>query len=184
MIRSAQRCSVLLTTLLVAACLAKVPHPAANVSLGAGTARAALPPDPGPRGRATIAGVDSDGDGARDDVQRFVILGYPDSQRMQAALLQLARGYQAWLAVRPNDAGAAFAASEKTDRAMECLFAVTTLERAYDARIQLKLQMLDTDARQDAFFAADALLSGSVFVGDPDGHTGATCTFKPETLPN
>jgi hypothetical protein len=37
----------------------------------------ALPPDPGEAGKQTMLGIDSDGDGIRDDVQRYIYLTYP-----------------------------------------------------------------------------------------------------------
>jgi len=150
----------------------------------AGNPLATLPPDPGEAGLATIAGIDSDKDGVRDDVQRFVALTFPDSQRTEAALLQLAKSYQAWIEVPADDVDAAYAASEKNARATECLFAVTTTEKAYAARIELKLQALNTDARQDNFFATDKLLSGGVFETTPDFQSGSTCEFNPQALPN
>ena len=39
---------------------------------------AGLPPDPGEAGRRTLAGIDSDRDGIRDDLQRYVALTYGD----------------------------------------------------------------------------------------------------------
>lgn len=36
-----------------------------------------LPPDPGEAGKATIAGIDSDNDGVRDDVQRLLAVRWP-----------------------------------------------------------------------------------------------------------
>lgn len=32
-----------------------------------------LPPDPGPEGKFTLLGIDSDGDGIRDDIYRYVV---------------------------------------------------------------------------------------------------------------
>jgi hypothetical protein len=49
-----------------------------------------LPPDPGAAGNATLAGIDSDGDGVRDDVQRYIGLTYPQSAKERAALTQAA----------------------------------------------------------------------------------------------
>ena len=51
-----------------------------------------LPPDP-----ATLAGIDSDNDGVRDDVQRWIVMNYPSSQKMRAALRQLAQDYQRFI---------------------------------------------------------------------------------------
>ena len=45
-----------------------------------------LPPDPGEAGKATLEGIDSDQDGIRDDIQRYIALTYPDSQKTRAAL--------------------------------------------------------------------------------------------------
>ncbi len=53
-----------------------------------------LPPDPGRSGKETLAGVDSDGDGVRDDVQRFIVENYGYSERGVRALNNLARSYQ------------------------------------------------------------------------------------------
>jgi hypothetical protein len=47
-----------------------------------------LPPDPGEAGKATIEGIDSDQDGLRDDIQRYIALTYPDSEKTREALRQ------------------------------------------------------------------------------------------------
>src|SRR5436305_503579 len=38
-----------------------------------------LPPDPGPAGKLTLGGIDSDHDGVRDDLQRYIVLTYGGS---------------------------------------------------------------------------------------------------------
>jgi hypothetical protein len=43
-----------------------------------------LPPAPGAAGKKTIAGIDVDKDGVRDDVQRYIALTYPDSARVRS----------------------------------------------------------------------------------------------------
>jgi hypothetical protein len=53
-----------------------------------------LPPHPGRSGEDTLAGVDADGDGVRDDVQRFIVENYGYSERGVRALNNLARSYQ------------------------------------------------------------------------------------------
>jgi len=47
-----------------------------------------LPPDPGAAGKLTLSGIDSDNDGVRDDVQRWIVMTYPNSQKTRAALTQ------------------------------------------------------------------------------------------------
>src|SRR5687768_1528267 len=53
-----------------------------------------LPSHPGRGGEDTLAGVDADGDGVRDDVQRFIVENYGYSERGVGALNNLARSYQ------------------------------------------------------------------------------------------
>ncbi len=53
-----------------------------------------LPPDPGEAGKETVAGIDSDNDGVRDDVQRWIVLTYPDEPNTQQALFQMAVAMQ------------------------------------------------------------------------------------------
>ncbi|KAB7674182.1 hypothetical protein GBN23_14535 [Plesiomonas shigelloides] len=48
-----------------------------------------LPPDPGMAGMVSLVGVDLDGDGVRDDVQRKIAARYPNAPSKRAALLQL-----------------------------------------------------------------------------------------------
>jgi len=53
-----------------------------------------LPPDPGPEGMKTIEGIDSDKDGVRDDVQRFIAENYGHSERAVMALREIAKTAQ------------------------------------------------------------------------------------------
>lgn len=45
-----------------------------------------LPPDPGEEGELTLEGIDSDNDGVRDDVQRWIALESGESEEVQSAL--------------------------------------------------------------------------------------------------
>lgn len=53
-----------------------------------------LPPDPGPEGLKTISGIDSDGDGVRDDLQRLIVLNWGHSERAVQALRLIAKDAQ------------------------------------------------------------------------------------------
>lgn len=53
-----------------------------------------FPPDPGEAGRKTLQGVDLDGDGIRDDVQRWIHALYPDAPEKRLAFRQWARYFQ------------------------------------------------------------------------------------------
>ncbi len=53
-----------------------------------------LPPDPGAAADATIAGVDANNNGIRDDVELAIFKAYPDSAKTRAVLLQYALSLQ------------------------------------------------------------------------------------------
>lgn len=54
-----------------------------------------LPPDPGPAADETLLGVDANGNGVRDEIERWIALeGAPDSAKLRAALMQKARFQQ------------------------------------------------------------------------------------------
>lgn len=52
-----------------------------------------LPPDPGEAGNRTVIGIDSNGNGIRDDVEVAIFREYPNSAKTRAALLQYARAH-------------------------------------------------------------------------------------------
>lgn len=56
-----------------------------------------LPPDPGPVGDTTIQGIDADGDGVRDDIEREIFFVYPDNAKARTVLYQMAKYYQSVL---------------------------------------------------------------------------------------
>jgi hypothetical protein len=49
-----------------------------------------LPPDPGAEADKTIAGIDANNNGIRDDVELAIFKAYPDSAKTRAVLLQYA----------------------------------------------------------------------------------------------
>ncbi len=50
-----------------------------------------LAKDPGQKGRDTIAGVDSDEDGVRDDIERYIAYKYPHDRLLRANLYRIAQ---------------------------------------------------------------------------------------------
>ena len=56
-----------------------------------------VPPDPGPAGVATVAGIDTDGNGIRDDVDRFIATNHGSSPAEVAAARVSAKALQAIL---------------------------------------------------------------------------------------
>ncbi len=49
-----------------------------------------LPPDPGADGHTTLAGIDSDGDGLRDDIQRLIAIAFKNDEEAVAQYRALA----------------------------------------------------------------------------------------------
>lgn len=146
-----------------------------------------LPPDPGSAGEATLAGIDSDNDGVRDDVQRWIALTYPNSQKTRAALTQYAKAMQLIL-LNAADVANARANSLVLDRASDC----TTFVRrqllgiggsdAYRVKRELEAVYLNTPARSRAWLEADSHLSGMFFNVPSDLSSG--CDFNPNAMPN
>lgn len=137
-----------------------------------------LPPDPGETGKATLAGIDSDSDGVRDDVQRYIALTYPGSEKNRAALTQYAKSEQAALL----DAGnreASIAHSREAQRAIECLFFVRP-DDADSIHSDLQTKILNTKERSEAYIKANGQLGGQVFFLSDDPKSG--CNFDPNTM--
>ena len=53
-----------------------------------------LPPDPGEEGKKTLLGIDTDGDGVRDDIQRYIYFTYPDDKKLRLGLTFYAKEFQ------------------------------------------------------------------------------------------
>ncbi|WP_175453074.1 hypothetical protein [Microbulbifer yueqingensis] len=53
-----------------------------------------IPQDPGEEGKATVAGIDSDNDGVRDDIERYISLAYDSDPAVRDSLYQFAAAQQ------------------------------------------------------------------------------------------
>ena len=141
-----------------------------------------LPPDPGEAGMQTLAGIDSDHDGVRDDVQRWIALTFPQSEKVRAALTQRAKVNQQFVlhAVDP-------AKSKRTaigiQKSSACLAYVLPDDYYYVAN-EFRAVFFNTYDRSKALIQANHHLSGSVstLVDYEDRKKG--CDFNPDLLPN
>ncbi|MDQ6960393.1 MAG: hypothetical protein Q9M27_05125, partial [Mariprofundaceae bacterium] len=146
-----------------------------------------LPPDPGPAGKATLAGIDSDNDGVRDDVQRWIVMTYPNSQKTRAALRQKAKAMQLIIMNASNKA-VARTNSIVSGKASFCITFVREQilglggSDAYQIKRELESVFLNTAARSRAWLQADHYLSGMMFNVPIDG--SSSCNFNPSTMPN
>lgn len=110
-----------------------------------------LPPDPGEAGKATRDGIDSDKDGMRDDVQRWIALEWSHSPLAVKALTiqaqQLLRAVQYGDDLGREETQKRFA--KESMRESACASDLQTLEmQESGARRNLKLQVLNTDERK------------------------------------
>ena len=124
-----------------------------------------LPPDPGEPGRQTLNGIDSDTDGVRDDVQRYIALTYDDAPTRQA-LTQVSRSMLDGIRLADNEAASLDNLTAMT-RGIECTFAVRA-ETAPDVLDGLRDAVVNTRERVEAYIALDARAGGGTFVAPDD----------------
>ncbi len=104
-----------------------------------------LPPDPGKAGKETVLGVDSDSDGVRDDIQRYIYYTYPENEKVRVVLTQMAKEYQGILS-QPDNHDEAFRHATMMARHGECLFYIQG-EASLDMQSKLKAEILNTNER-------------------------------------
>ena len=88
-----------------------------------------LPPDPGKAGKVTLLGIDTDGDGVRDDIQRYIYFTYPDDKKLRLGLTYYAIEFQGVLK-DANDREAAYDHANKMARHGEAIIWVADLLKA------------------------------------------------------
>jgi len=101
--------------------------------------------DPGEAGLQTLEGIDSDKDGIRDDVQRWINeqgLG----KRALTGAKQLARAKQVQI-LSYNNREASIAAGHKHLNAVDCMFYIMGLNGADEILAGMRTKYLNTDAR-------------------------------------
>jgi hypothetical protein len=139
-----------------------------------------LPPDPGEAGKATLEGIDSDGDGLRDDIQRYIALTYPDSQKTRAALRQFALSLNKTTLESPNEESA-LRNTELEARASECLWYIHS-EKSIQMSNLLMAEYLNTMDRSRAYLEYNSKLGGHVFRGKDFDEYKSSCTFDPDAM--
>lgn len=135
---------------------------------------AGFPPDPGEAGRKTLAGIDSDRDGVRDDLQRWIYARYPQDLQKQRALRQLARSMQLELSEKMTqsnfrrivDAGM---------KASDCLFFVfpNGVQHVVETEY-MQAKVFNTKARAERTLETDRFLDGKV-LGQNYDIDGSAC---------
>ena len=150
-----------------------------------------LPPDPGTDGMQTLGGVDSDKDGVRDDVQRYIALAHPESARKRTALTQTALVLQSEI-LGASDPALSKANIQQFSYADDCLSSAFMIsdadvaggQKAYKAYLSLEALVLNTPARTRAFFQADSQPGDVINTETPYTQRPARCLIDPSVLPN
>jgi len=128
---------------------------------------------------ATVAGIDANNDGVRDDVQRYIYATYPNSAKSRSALTQYAKGVQASF-VNVSTARQAVVVEPQLLRAGAC---VTATMGSTSAITEIDARMANTPARVNARSTYEGYLEGKVFT-IPAGDPATLCDVNPASLPN
>jgi hypothetical protein len=139
-----------------------------------------LPPDPGEAGKATLLGVDSDSDGVRDDIQRYIYFTYPNDEKIRTALTQISIEYQGLLS-QASDHDAAFNHATRMARHGECLFFIQG-ETSLETRAALKAEILNTRERSIAYINYTNTLGGEIILGAPVQDWKNSCNFDVDAI--
>lgn len=140
-----------------------------------------LPPDPGPANDETIEGIDSDGDGIRDDIQRYIALNYSEAPTRNA-LTQITRSVQAAL-LDADSEGLSIEDAQEIMRASECLGAIMPTDERYRVKTLVLSEILDTELRGMRYVEFNSKLAGQVFRGKRIEEWATSCTFAlPDSL--
>ena len=154
----------------------------ATINITVTSASVALPPDPGDAGMVAIAGIDSDNDGVRDDVQRYIALAYPASVKTRAALTQVSKVMQSLL-VDANVQQASISHMVDFSHALECSAYINggTLPGNVS---ELVAHFVNTQARSNAYKTAQSQFGGQLYKFGSPAQQKAFCSFDTSSLPN
>jgi len=128
---------------------------------------------------ATVAGVDADHDGVRDDVNRYIAATYPNSAKSRSALMQYAKSVQTSF-VNVSTARHAATLEPQLLRAGAC---VTATMGSATAITEIDARMANSPARVKARSNYEGYLEGKVFT-IPSGDLATLCDVNPASLLN
>lgn len=130
----------------------------------------------------TVAGVDSDGDGIRDDIQRWINEKYATQPKVKMTMKQMAMGMQlALLSVANKEQS--IVTSKKYLNDLTCAFYTVGVDAAAKLKRELKSKILNTKDRHYADIKVSANFSGqSHDLPSTPEEEKALCAFNPDSL--
>jgi hypothetical protein len=144
-----------------------------------------LPPDPGEAKDATIAGVDANQNGIRDDVELAVFKQYPKSAKIRAALLQYALVLQMEFTQPVVNKEIVIAVAQESSRASMCIGQLSSrnniekfIKVTYEYNDFIKSRQINNKERD--LFEAEFLKK----IGSYSDLNGVDCDIDFATLPN
>jgi hypothetical protein len=149
-----------------------------------------LPPYPDPKiNDSTLLGIDSNNNGVRDDVERWLIFKYKDDHRIVTEIgFQTARAAQIII----KDPSKAKETYPILDAAQDCNWYFENYANLFNDHILIdhdiiastafKTVQFNTKERIKAFFAYDKALSGEVYELTPIDELKSQCNFDIDTL--
>lgn len=142
-----------------------------------------LPPDPGEEGKQTLLGIDSDNDGVRDDIQRYIYFTYPNEKKVRLALTQIAKDFQTLL---PDaaDSDKALENVKKKNNSIICLYYILNKGIHENMKYQaaLKAEILNTKERSFAYITFNNSLAGKTAHLPPSAEDKNCCLFDVDNV--
>lgn len=132
-----------------------------------------FPKDPGSAGDKTLEGIDSDKDGVRDDLQRWIFARYPDDLKKRKALTQFAKDFQKECSETVQEKEINIR-SDESFKAMACAEFVFGIDQAYLEMDLVTAKTINTNERTKKYFQNDLVFSGHNF-GSNFESDGSTC---------
>ncbi|MDD4974022.1 MAG: hypothetical protein PHY93_06705 [Bacteriovorax sp.] len=130
----------------------------------------------------TVAGVDSDGDGIRDDIQRWINEEFSSQPKVKMAMKQMAMGRQLDLlsvSIREQS----IIASNKYLNDAICLSSIVGIDQKSKLNRELDSKLLNTKNRLYADMKANANFSGQAWdLPNTPEERKALCAFNPDNF--
>lgn len=128
----------------------------------------------------TVAGVDSDNDGIRDDIQRWINEDFGSKPKVKMAAKQVAMATQLKL-LSVNDKAHSIMATKKLLNDLNCIEYIAGIEQGINIENEIATKILNTKDRHYADIRANANLSGLHWsIPRKDEDRRATCSFNPD----